>query len=148
MRGGILDVFPAHETEPFRLEYIGDTIETIRAYDPGTQRSIRPVDRIAIIPLSDVLDDERAERSSTISRGCPSGECSCRAGESIAALEKLAEQIQRSYDTATSRNAEPAEGESEDSGPTQAGTTMKPRRRRTKTRRQLRAFAPLADERF
>ena len=119
VRGGILDVFPAHESEPFRLEFIGDTIETIRAYDPGTQRSTRPVDQIAIIPLSDVLDDERSgtifdylarmpERRLLISEP----------EESLAALEKLAEQIQRSFETATSRSPEPVASEDEwtDSG--------------------------------
>ena len=33
IRGGILDVFPANEAEPVRLEFIGDTIETLRTYD-------------------------------------------------------------------------------------------------------------------
>jgi transcription-repair coupling factor (superfamily II helicase) len=55
MRGGILDIFPAHATHPVRLEFVGDTIETLRTYDPGTQRSIAPIDQVAIVPLRDVL---------------------------------------------------------------------------------------------
>jgi len=55
VRGGIVDIFPAGETHPVRLEFIGDTIESLRTYDPSTQRSIAAIDQIAIIPLRDVL---------------------------------------------------------------------------------------------
>ena len=58
VRGGIVDIFPAGEAQPVRLEFIGDTIETLRTYDPATQRSIAPIDQVAIVPLRDVLDDE------------------------------------------------------------------------------------------
>src|SRR6185369_8346135 len=59
IRGGIADVFPAGEAHPVRLEFIGDTIETLRTYDPATQRSIAPMDQMAIVPLRDVLQDDR-----------------------------------------------------------------------------------------
>jgi transcription-repair coupling factor (superfamily II helicase) len=62
IRGGILDVYPAGEVEPFRLEFIGDTIETLRTYDPGTQRSLKPIDQISIVPLRDVLSLQAGER--------------------------------------------------------------------------------------
>ena len=55
VRGGIVDIFPAGETRPVRLEFIGDTIETLRTYDPSTQRSIAPIGQMAIVPLRDVL---------------------------------------------------------------------------------------------
>src|SRR4029077_1535564 len=55
VRGGIVDIFPAGEAHPVRLEFIGDTIETLRTYDAGTQRSIAPVDQVSIVPLRDVL---------------------------------------------------------------------------------------------
>jgi transcription-repair coupling factor (superfamily II helicase) len=59
VRGGIADVFPAGAAYPVRLEFIGDTIETLRTYDPATQRSIAPIDQVAIVPLRDVLDGDR-----------------------------------------------------------------------------------------
>src|SRR5262249_26670825 len=68
-RGGIVDIFPAGETHPVRLEFIGDTIETIRTYDPGTQRSIAPIDQVSIVPLRDVLSRASGaseDRSSTV----------------------------------------------------------------------------------
>jgi transcription-repair coupling factor (superfamily II helicase) len=73
VRGGVVDFFPAGETYPFRLEFLGDTIESIRRYDPASQRSIETVDRAVAIPLRELLpqesrsDDgvERFDRSAT-----------------------------------------------------------------------------------
>jgi transcription-repair coupling factor (superfamily II helicase) len=39
VRGGIIDVYPVTAGEPYRLDFFGDTIEEIRAFDPVTQRS-------------------------------------------------------------------------------------------------------------
>jgi transcription-repair coupling factor (superfamily II helicase) len=50
-RGGIFDVFPAGEELPVRIEFIGDTVESIRRFDPGTQRSVETLDRFGIIPV-------------------------------------------------------------------------------------------------
>src|SRR5262249_50454517 len=55
VRGGILDIFPAGEAQPVRLEFVGDTIESMRRYDPATQRSVETVDRITVVPLQDIL---------------------------------------------------------------------------------------------
>ena len=59
LRGGILDLFPAGDAQPVRLEFIGDTIESMRRYDPATQRSIASIDQLTSCPLSDVLGDDR-----------------------------------------------------------------------------------------
>ena len=67
IRGGIVDIFPAGEAHPVRLEFIGDTIETLRTYDPATQRSIAPIDQMAIVPLRDVLQDDRARHALRLS---------------------------------------------------------------------------------
>ena len=45
---------------PVRLEFIGDTIESLRTYDPATQRSIAAIDQMPIVPLRDVLATIRA----------------------------------------------------------------------------------------
>ena len=39
VRGGILDLFAPGTEEPVRLDFFGDTLETIRAFDPATQRT-------------------------------------------------------------------------------------------------------------
>jgi transcription-repair coupling factor (superfamily II helicase) len=66
MRGGILDVFPPHQAQPVRLEFIGDTIESLRTYDPATQRSTGPVDQVAIVPLRDVLGARSGEAPASV----------------------------------------------------------------------------------
>jgi len=50
-RGGILDIFPAGEELPIRIEFIGDTVESIRRFDPGTQRSVETLDRFGLVPV-------------------------------------------------------------------------------------------------
>ena len=50
-RGGILDIFPAGEELPVRIEFIGDTVESIRRFDPGTQRSVETLDRFGLVPV-------------------------------------------------------------------------------------------------
>ena len=52
-RGGILDIFPPSESQPFRIELFGDTIEDIRPFDPLTQRSLPTVQQITISPALD-----------------------------------------------------------------------------------------------
>jgi transcription-repair coupling factor (superfamily II helicase) len=54
-RGGILDIFPAGEELPVRIEFIGDTVESIRRFDPGTQRSVETLDRFGIVPVREVV---------------------------------------------------------------------------------------------
>jgi len=51
LRGGILDVFPADEDTPIRIEFIGDSVESIRRFDPGTQRSIETLDQFQVVPV-------------------------------------------------------------------------------------------------
>jgi transcription-repair coupling factor (superfamily II helicase) len=48
IRGGIIDVYPVTDARPYRLDFFGDEIESIRAFDPVTQRSGEPVPSIAL----------------------------------------------------------------------------------------------------
>jgi transcription-repair coupling factor (superfamily II helicase) len=48
IRGGIIDVYPVTAPEPYRLDFFGDDIEDIRAFDPVTQRSGARVERISV----------------------------------------------------------------------------------------------------
>jgi transcription-repair coupling factor (superfamily II helicase) len=50
-RGGIFDVFPAGEELPIRIEFIGDSVESVRRFDPSTQRSVETLDRFGIVPV-------------------------------------------------------------------------------------------------
>ncbi len=54
VRGGIVDVFPPESEWPFRIEFFGDQIESLREFDPGTQRSRKPVQAVSLLPLSEI----------------------------------------------------------------------------------------------
>jgi transcription-repair coupling factor (superfamily II helicase) len=45
VRGGIVDLYPGGAKEPLRLDFFGDEIETLRSFDPATQRSTGPMCR-------------------------------------------------------------------------------------------------------
>ena len=55
VRGGILDIFPPNLTAPVRIEFFGDTAETIRSFDPLTQRSLHAVDELVLLPSREIL---------------------------------------------------------------------------------------------
>lgn len=58
LRGGVLDLWPASEANPLRFEYFGDEIESIREFDPASQRSLAG-HKIASFPLLGAGDDPR-----------------------------------------------------------------------------------------
>jgi transcription-repair coupling factor (superfamily II helicase) len=53
LRGGILDVFPPGQDEPLRIEFFGDEIESIRRFDPATQRSTHKLTECVLQPLTE-----------------------------------------------------------------------------------------------
>ncbi|GAF69105.1 unnamed protein product, partial [marine sediment metagenome] len=54
-RGGIIDIYPTTSDLPARLEFFGNTIDSIRLFDPLNQRSLRAVSSIAISPATELL---------------------------------------------------------------------------------------------
>ena len=50
VRGGLIDLFPVGAHRPFRIELFGNTVETIREFDPETQRSDKPLRKIQLLP--------------------------------------------------------------------------------------------------
>ncbi len=54
-RGGIVDVWTPSELEPARLEFFGDEIDTIRAFNPATQRTTRNLNELLVTPAREVL---------------------------------------------------------------------------------------------
>ncbi|HET6510577.1 MAG TPA: DEAD/DEAH box helicase, partial [Candidatus Kapabacteria bacterium] len=64
VRGGIIDVFPYTETAPVRIEFFGDTIESMRAFDAISQRSI--IERAELTLVPNALTDEATGKGSTI----------------------------------------------------------------------------------
>jgi len=60
VRGGVIDVFPASAEEPVRLDFFGDTLESVRAFGVETQRTTRQLKGVEFTPVSEVLIDEAA----------------------------------------------------------------------------------------
>ncbi len=52
-RGGIVDVYPAIEEQPYRIEFFGDAVESIRVFDVETQRSFREVETFVLMPVKE-----------------------------------------------------------------------------------------------
>jgi transcription-repair coupling factor (superfamily II helicase) len=53
LRGGILDVYSPEADRPVRIEFFGDEVESIRKFDPATQRSSNPLDEALLLPLTE-----------------------------------------------------------------------------------------------
>jgi transcription-repair coupling factor (superfamily II helicase) len=58
VRGSIVDLFPAGQADPIRLDFFGDEIETMRRFDPADQRTTGPAEAFTLMPASEALLDE------------------------------------------------------------------------------------------
>lgn len=60
VRGGILDLYSPAHNEPVRIELFGDTVESLRTFNPVDQRSLREIDEFCLIPSREIVwrDDE------------------------------------------------------------------------------------------
>jgi transcription-repair coupling factor (superfamily II helicase) len=56
VRGGIIDIFPENLNQPVRIEFFGNTIESIRDFDIVTQRSISQLENVDILPSLEQID--------------------------------------------------------------------------------------------
>lgn len=63
-RGGILDIWPVSETQPIRLDFFGDELETLRCFDPATQRTTQTIERFLVAPAREYLTGETPELAS------------------------------------------------------------------------------------
>src|SRR3984885_6903442 len=59
LRGGILDVYSPEMDRPVRIDFFGDEIESIRKFDPETQRSSSPLDDALLLPLTETPVTEK-----------------------------------------------------------------------------------------
>ena len=63
VRGGILDMFPPGRQAPVRLDFFGDTLESIKSFDIQSQRTLKPVSKVVLIPISELaFGDEATSR--------------------------------------------------------------------------------------
>ena len=71
VRGGIVDLFAPGTEKPVRLDFFGDTLESIRAFEPESQRSVEQLQRLDLVPMTEVVlsdDTVRAFRQAYVAR--------------------------------------------------------------------------------
>ena len=60
VRGGLIDLFPMGSPVPYRVDLFGDEVDSIRTFDPDTQRSLYPVPEVRLLPGREFPMDEAA----------------------------------------------------------------------------------------
>jgi len=86
-RGGIVDVFPAGQPLPVRVEWFGDEIESLRAFDPADQRGVGPVELARLLPASEFLLTQSTGDQLRTRLGRAAGKLSERLAADLASLE-------------------------------------------------------------
>jgi transcription-repair coupling factor (superfamily II helicase) len=90
-RGGVIDVFPAGASLPVRVDLFGNDIESLREFDPSTQRSVSTITEVEILPLARLEDEVRAtalRELTAADTSSLSAEAQTRWNEDLAALER------------------------------------------------------------
>jgi len=93
VRGGIVDVFPPHRSQPIRIELFGDEIESIREFDSASQRSQEKLSRTAIPPPQEILLD----RDLTVERGDAIRAVAEACGGTAKEVDELMESLLRGH---------------------------------------------------
>jgi transcription-repair coupling factor (superfamily II helicase) len=68
VRGGVIDLFPPLYGQPVRLEFWGDEVESIRLFDPATQRSQGTLDDLTVLPANEVVLNEAVKERALAGR--------------------------------------------------------------------------------
>ena len=113
VRGGILDVYPPDEIWPIRIEFIGDLVESIRRFDPGTQRSVETLDQFLVVPVREQTEPAAlavagpATIFDYLTASAGGWVVVSEPDESLAAVDRAVSVAQASYDEAVSRPQAP-----------------------------------------
>ena len=62
VRGGIVDLFPTGSDTPYRIDLFDDEIDSIKTFDPDSQRTIAPVSEIRLLPAHEFPTDDEAQK--------------------------------------------------------------------------------------
>ncbi|SEK31553.1 transcription-repair coupling factor (superfamily II helicase) [Roseateles sp. YR242] len=63
VRGGLIDLFPMGSTVPYRVDLFGDEVDSIRVFDPDSQRSLYPVPDVRLLPGREFPMDEASRKA-------------------------------------------------------------------------------------
>ena len=66
VRGAVIDVFPPVYKHPVRIDLFGDEVESLRLYDAATQRTLRPIDKVALHPVRETVVTAGADTRSRL----------------------------------------------------------------------------------
>ena len=111
VRGAVIDLFPPIYRYPVRLELFGDEIDSIRLFDPASQRTMRQIDAVHVHPVRETITTEDADPRAALlaaadQAGLPSSRtrsllAQIEAGESFFGMEALAPIFHRALDPLT-----------------------------------------------
>ena len=91
VRGGIVDIFPSTTEFPVRLEFLGDEVESLRTFDPQTQRSQDSIESFLLLPAREIILSESA-----LEQALPAMESALEEGSEVlspAAASRLDEKV-------------------------------------------------------
>jgi transcription-repair coupling factor (superfamily II helicase) len=116
LRGGILDLYPPNELWPIRVEFIGDMVESIRRFDPDTQRSVETLDQFMVVPVRESIDASDLpvdlQHAATVFDYLTARKASrllvSEPDEVLAAIERARTTVEASYQEASTRTNAPA----------------------------------------
>ncbi len=91
VRGGLVDLFPPQRTRPVRIELLGDEVESLREFDPASQRSQQRLQRVVAAPAREILGD----RELFVSRSDAIRELGARQGVEPRKLDELLDTLLR-----------------------------------------------------
>jgi transcription-repair coupling factor (superfamily II helicase) len=95
VRGGIIDLFPPASVPdvsgPLRLDFFGDTVESIRVFDPLSQRSLQQLDETVLLPASDIFFPPAPEVARLFA---PDGPCAGMLGGRLEESGRIREQFE------------------------------------------------------
>jgi transcription-repair coupling factor (superfamily II helicase) len=103
VRGGVVDLFPAGDQQPVRIELVGDYIESIRRYDPATQRSVGAVEHARVVPIREVINGDGDRPSSVFDYVGGSVVFVSEPAEVAAQIDRHIEHAAGSYQDAVAR---------------------------------------------
>jgi transcription-repair coupling factor (superfamily II helicase) len=88
VRGGVLDCFPPGSEWPLRIDFFGDTVESIRAFDPADQRSRKEIAEARLLPLTLFARGQAMERLAEILEARSAGEVGYEAMQQLNELSR------------------------------------------------------------
>ena len=93
IRGGILDIFPPNLPYPVRIEFFGDFVDTVRTFDPVSQRSLHPLSELVLLPSREIIlpEEQKKEFAARLKNRCDALELPADR------RRELLEQLQNSF---------------------------------------------------